>query len=250
MILEIDYGNTRLKWRLLSAETSNCIAKGAVMYLQELLLSLQRAGCSALVFCRASSVKTQADNKQLTVLIKANYGIEVVYAQSEKETLGVTNGYLDASKLGVDRWMVIIAGYLQVQRACVVIDCGTAITVDFIDSDGMHLGGCIAPGLKMLGAMLQDGTQLVIDLNIETNNQALMLGNTTQAAVTVGIKAMLSGFIQEQLRLAKIKLGPSFAVLCTGGDGALVSSVVDNAVVEDDLVFKGLAMACPYELKE
>lgn len=250
MILEIDYGNTRLKWRLLDAVTLEGIARGAVTDLPDLLPSLQKAGCSKLVFCRACSVRAENENIQLSAIIQKNYGVAVEYAQSLKKTVGVTNGYLHADKLGVDRWLAIVAAYSKVKRACVVIDCGTAVTVDYVTADGQHLGGCIAPGLNMLRSMLQRGTQLTVNASGSINTNKVLLGDSTQAAVDAGVRAMFRGFLSEQIKLARALLGPSASVICTGGDSALVFDVMDDVVLEEDLVFAGLAITCPHVAKE
>jgi len=250
MILEIDYGNTRLKWRLLDDLTFECLVRGVVKSWQELLPSLQRAGCVELVFCRACSVRAAVENVQLSALIENSYGVVIEYAQSLKKTAGVTNGYLHANKLGVDRWLAIVAAYSRVQHACVIIDCGTAVTVDYVTADGRHMGGCIAPGFKMLRAVLQHGTQLSFDISAPVYDNKTLLGDNTQTAVDVGVGAMFRGFISEQLKLAQVLLGSSFSVLCTGGDSALVFDVTGDAVLEEDLVFTGLAIACPYVAKE
>lgn len=250
MILEFDYGNTRLKWRLLNADTLVCSAHGAVTDILDLVPSLQKAGCITLVFCRACSVRSAAENMQLTTVIKNNYGIAITYAQSVRKTAGVTSGYLHANQLGVDRWLAIVAAYSKLKRACVVIDCGTAVTADYITADGRHLGGCIAPGIKMLRAMLQQGAQLSIDTRAPLLDCNHDLGDNTQSAVDTGVTAMYRGYLREQLKLAEKLLGASFAVLCTGGDSELIYAVTDQAVCEKDLVFSGLAIVCPQVAKE
>lgn len=250
MILEIDYGNTRLKWRLLDASTLECTAKGAVMGLRDLLPSLQKAGCVQLVFCRACSVRAVDENLQLSTLIEGSYGVAVRYVHSANKTAGVTNGYLQANKLGVDRWLAIVAAYSKLKHACIIIDCGTAVTADYVTDDGQHLGGCIAPGFTMLCAMLQQGTQLSIETAAPVFSDELGFGKNTQAAVRAGVGAMFRGFVVEQLKLAEVLLDSSFSVVCTGGDSAIVLEVAKDAVREDDLVFTGLAIVCPHVAKE
>lgn len=250
MILEIDYGNTRLKWRLLEAGSSGCIARGAVVDIPELLLALQKAGCTKLAFCRACSVRAVVENVQLSMLIENSYGVAIEYAKSSKTAAGVVNGYVEPSKLGADRWLAIVAAYTKVRQACVVIDCGTAATVDYIRGDGQHMGGCIAPGFKMLSATLQDGAQLSVEIATAVHNETLLLGDNTQAAVNAGVSSMFRGFISEQLKLGQVLLGSPFSVLCTGGDRALVCDVSSDAVPEEDLVFMGLALVCPHVAKE
>lgn len=250
MILEIDYGNTRLKWRLLGARSFECIARGAVMNLQELLPALQKAGCLELAFCRVCSVRSIDENIQLSTLIGKNYDVPIEYAQSVEKIAGVTNGYTQVNKLGVDRWLAIVAAYTKVMHACVIIDCGTAMTVDYVTANGRHMGGSIAPGFKMLRAMLQHGTKIQVESDATAYNGKVLLGENTQAAIDAGIGAMFRGFISEQLKLAQDLFGSSFSVLCTGGDAASVCDVATNAVLEKDLVFAGLAVVCPYIAKE
>lgn len=250
MILEIDYGNTRLKWRVLNARSFECVNRGAVNGLQELLPSLEAAGCSDVAFCRACSVRAVDENAELAALIQSRYGVAVEYAQSLKRIAGVINGYLHADKLGVDRWLAVVAAYTQVKHACVVIDCGTAVTVDYVSAEGLHMGGCIAPGYKMLCTMLQQGTQLRADLSSAGYDDRFFFGDTTQKAISAGVAAMFRGFISEQIKLGQVLLGSSFTVLSTGGDRALVQDVTDAAVLEEDLVFAGLAIVCPYVVKE
>lgn len=246
MILEVDYGNTRLKWRLLDSFLLECVARGAVIDPQELMLSLREVGGLELKFCRVCSVRADTENIKLTTLISAAYGVDVEYAQSTKTLAGVTNGYKNAAQLGVDRWLVVVAAYAKMQTACMVIDCGTAITVDYIRADGVHLGGCIAPGLRLMSSALNCNTQLVSDVSNVIGGEPLLAGRDTQVAVGLGIRSMLTGFVKEQLVAAEAELGARFVALSTGGDSDLVKAVDERVLLDDDLVFAGLAIACPY----
>lgn len=246
MILEIDYGNTRLKWRLLDSLLLECIARGAVEGSKELMLTLHKIEDLELKFCRVCSVRADAENVKLTALISNAYGVKVDYARSAKALAGVTNGYNNATQLGVDRWLAVVAAYVRTQAACMVIDCGTAITVDYIRADGVHIGGSIAPGLKLMSSALNCNTQLVSDVSNVVGAERVVIGRDSQVAVGVGIRSMLTGFVREQLRTAEAELGSLFAVVSTGGDSGLIRSVDKRIVLDEDLVFSGLAIACPY----
>ena len=80
------------------------------------------------------------------------------FVSSEAEGFGVHNAYLDPGKLGVDRWVALIGAHHACPGPVCVADFGTAITMDAINSEGVHLGGVIAPGLmrKIMGVI--DGT--------------------------------------------------------------------------------------------
>lgn len=248
MLLEIDYGNTRLKWRLLNAGTFAVYASGHVVGCADLLAALQAVSCDTLRACRVCSVRKQDDNAELSGLLENHYGIVPVFAQAVAMLAGVRSGYLEAATLGVDRWLAIVAAYKSAGRACLVLDFGTAITADYIDDSGLHLGGCIAPGYKLMSQMLKRCGGLVgVEGGLDA--KGISLGESTQAAVQAGIQAMLVGFIKEALVLANQALGEEFEMICTGGDAAIVSQLMPKAIIDKDLVFQGLAFACPYIAK-
>lgn len=251
MILEIDYGNTRLKWRLLEHSTSLCITRGSVTRAQDIFPAVRCYLKQAVRCCRVSSVRTIADNLRLESLIEQWFKLDVVYAVSTEQLAGVVNGYADASKLGVDRWLAIVAAYCQVKKSCVVFDCGTALTVDFISEAGVHLGGCIAPGLGLLStALTANAQQLAGTTAVISEHNVSVCGVSTQSAIVCGVATMLSGFVKEQLLTAQQLLGSDFEVLCTGGDARYVLKEIRGAVMDEDLIFQGLAIACPFVVGE
>ena len=247
MILEIDYGNTRLKWRLLDCNTSICIARGAVIQVQEIQQAIVSHLYEPIHYCRVSSVRLACDNLELDSLIEDWFDVDVVYATSKESLAGVVNGYVEPAKLGVDRWLAIVAAYARMQKACVVFDCGTAFTADFINTTGVHLGGCIAPGLRLLsGTLLGNTGKLGSAVTDVSELGVLNCGVNTQSAIACGVSAMMSGFVKEQLLIAHQLLGVNFGVICTGGDASYIFKELNDTVVDEDLVFQGLAIACPF----
>ncbi|WP_352284776.1 type III pantothenate kinase, partial [Pseudoalteromonas sp. Q18-MNA-CIBAN-0097] len=72
--------------------------------------------------------------------------------------------YEHVGNLGIDRWLALIAGFtLYPNTACIVVDAGTATTIDVLDSEGLHLGGWILPGLDLMTSSLTQNTQRVFD---------------------------------------------------------------------------------------
>ncbi len=120
MILEIDYGNTRLKWRLVDLLTMEIVARGATSDAQELVREVGRYIQVPIRYCRVCSVRKVFDNSVLSDLLLRSLKIMPVYAVSLPELAGVTNGYTDAAKLGVDRWLALVAAYSAAQTACLV----------------------------------------------------------------------------------------------------------------------------------
>ena len=147
----------------------------------------------------------------------------------------------------MDRWLAIIGAYQLARGACLVLDLGTAITADYVNAAGEHLGGYICPGLPLMRGLLRTHTQRIRyeDPVAGCNGQTLRPGRTTMDAVERGSLLMLRGFAETQLGVAAECLGGDFEVFLTGGDSSLIGDVVPFARVVPDLVFIGLAVVCP-----
>jgi type III pantothenate kinase len=247
MILELDCGNTLIKWRLL--DRGGRVRDGDMapdlIELQRLLGAQERD----IHGCRLVSVRSEAETQIIVDQLFRWLKRPPMVARAAEELMGVRNGYADYRRLGMDRWLALVAGYQLAAGPCVVIDLGTAVTSDFVDLNGKHLGGFIAPGSKLLRATLLEHTRLV---RYEDKATWDLLdpspGMNTAEAVECGCGLMLSGFVQEQLRVAHRLLGEDPAVILTGGDAASMTGLLaGRAQVVPDLVFRGLALACPME---
>jgi type III pantothenate kinase len=247
MILELDCGNSFIKWRVLDADVRRVVGEGVVDSDLALLESLKSLKGLTLKFCRLVSVRTAEETSALIALLTEAFGVSVVCAAPSREMSGVRNGYEEFERLGLDRWLAMLGGFQLASGACLVLDFGTAVTADFISRDGEHLGGFICPGMPLMRNQLRTHTRRIRygDLAAERALESLVPGRTTVEAVERGCSLMLRGFVLTQLELARSYWGDDFAVFLTGGDADLVSEIVPEARVVPDLVFVGLAMACP-----
>lgn len=247
MILELDCGNSFIKWRVLGPDVRLVVAEGIVDSDLALLESLKQISGLALNHCRLVSVRTGEETSALASLLSDAFAVSVVCAASSREMSGVRNGYEDYERLGLDRWLAMLGGFHLASGACLVLDFGTAVTADFIAGDGEHLGGFICPGMPLMRNQLRTHTRRIRygDLAAERALESLLPGRTTVEAVERGCSLMLRGFVLTQLQLAGSYWGRDFTVFLTGGDADLVSEMVPEARVVPDLVFVGLAMACP-----
>jgi type III pantothenate kinase len=214
---------------------------------QGLLDALRGLEGLALVHCRLVSVRSEEETSALVESLYAGYGVRAVCATPALEQGGVRNGYADYQRLGLDRWLAVLGAYHLAAGACVVIDLGTAATSDFINEAGVHLGGYICPGMPLMRSQLRTHTRRIRydDQSAERAISNMAPGTTTVEAVERGCALMLKGFVLMQLEQARETLGQGFTVFLTGGDAQLVSEVVPSARVVPDLIFIGLAMACP-----
>lgn len=242
MILEVDVGNTRIKWRtLLNGAVTD---RGAVLKndIGSWLSNLEQTQVPDSI--RFSCVADKNLAQQLVEQGK-RWGCLVQEAVSKPFSAGVHCGYSNPDSLGVDRWLAIVAAYCQFQQPCVVVDAGSALTVDLVDGQGKHLGGYIVPGLAMMHQALFKGTsQVKVDTVAEAS---IAPGSTTDEAVTHGSLLMIKAMIDAAVGSISSK-GVAAKVVITGGDGEYLLGVLDKeACYLPELVMDGLALVVSEE---
>ncbi len=248
MILELDCGNSFIKWRVLPrAGLGSALASGVADGGDELIAALADRFAGQLSVCRLVSVRGDDETRLLCAALSARFAMECQVAAPAQVLAGVQNGYLDYQRLGLDRWLAVVGAYSLERGACLVLDLGTAITSDFVAADGVHLGGFICPGMPLMRSQLLTHTRRIRydSAAAEHAGDSLMPGRSTAEAVERGCRLMLRGFVTTQLDLARQQCGGEVAVFLTGGDAAMASEWVPAARVVPDLVFIGLAIACP-----
>ncbi|MGR3888455.1 pantothenate kinase [Pseudomonas sp. 1152_12] len=247
MILELDCGNSFIKWRVLDPQVAGTSVEGVVDSDLALIESLIAVPGLLLTRCRLVSVRASEETAKLVAALQEAFGVTVSCATSAREMAGVRNGYEEFERLGLDRWLAMLGGFKLASGACLVLDFGTAATADFIAADGKHLGGFICPGMPLMRSQLRTHTRKIRydDAAAEQAMARLSPGRTTVEAVERGCTLMLRGFVLTQLELARGYWGDDFTVFLTGGDADLVADAVPQARFIPDLVFVGLAMACP-----
>jgi type III pantothenate kinase len=247
MILELDCGNSLIKWRVLGAEGGSGVIGGVVDSDEALLLALRNVAELALSGCRLVSVRSDAETSTLVGLLEVAFAVPVLCAQPALSLAGVRNGYAEYARLGLDRWLAVVGAYQLALGACLVLDLGTAVTSDFVAADGEHLGGYICPGLPLMRNQLRTHTRRIRydDVAAEQALRSYQPGRSTVEAVERGCALMLRGFVLTQVELARERWGEDFDVYLTGGDASLVREVLPQARLVTDLVFIGLAQACP-----
>lgn len=241
-ILDIDMGNTRMKWRYSTeSEEAKEASVGACDYLDERFGELLACGYAP-ERIRISSVVNSDITKTFCRIAKEVWGLSPQIAQVEDICAGVRQGYQYKERLGVDRWLCLLAAFNQV-GACVVVSCGSAVTVDVVNDEGRHLGGYIVPGLRLQRESLFQGTHAV---KVETNwaFADLAPARDTQDAVNKGSLVMIRGLIDYATQ--QLSGENPIKILITGGDGETVQRFLPSKTVYNPtLVFDGLAIALP-----
>ncbi|WP_194791181.1 pantothenate kinase [Pseudomonas sp. UFMG81] len=247
MILELDCGNSFIKWRVIHAADAAITGGGIVDSDQSLLAAVASLPSLRLAGCRMVSVRSEEETAALCSQLEQAFAIKVMVAQPAHEMAGVSNGYEDFQRLGMDRWLGALGAYHLAKGACLVIDLGTAAKADFVAANGKHLGGYICPGMPLMRSQLRTHTRRIRydDASAERALSSLAPGRSTVEAVERGCVLMLQGFARTQVEQAKALWGDDFTVFLTGGDAPLVREAAPQARIVPDLVFVGLAMACP-----
>jgi type III pantothenate kinase len=236
--LQIDLGNSRLKWRLLHEghvkATGTLPGPSAEMVL---LPTLETAPDAVEV----ASVASEALNRGLEAEVLRHWGLRAWFAYSEAECLGLRNSYAQPGRLGVDRWLAMLAAWTAVRRRVCVVDAGSALTIDLVAADGRHEGGYILPGdALMQAALLRDTQRVRFDSAVDASLQP---GISTAEAVCHGAALAHCGAVRLALAQAAAD-GESPQLVLTGGDGArLAEWLSEAACYRRDLVFDGLSLA-------
>lgn len=119
--------------------------------------------------------------------------------------------------LGIDRALNLYeAAHAYKGENVVIVDFGTAMTVDFLSKNSRHLGGWIAPGLKLLREALHTGTAQLPNLKSKPQSR-LKLGASTHGSIKFGTQAMALGLVREARAEAQRKWGEEYRILATGG---------------------------------
>jgi type III pantothenate kinase len=235
--LLIDIGNSRLKWAVTAADG---LKVGAAMVnhdLNEARLADLWGGLPKPEKLAISCVSV----RRLAEIVRAAAGrlwpgIAIIEARSEAQAFGVKNAYLQPEKLGVDRWLALLAARRRYASPVCVADCGTAITVDLLDEHGRHLGGLISPGLELMKKSLSAGTEALI---YEDSAFAVGPANHTGAAIYSGVVSAAAGLIEHVFSSQP----ESCRLLLTGGDAPLIAGQLGFPCRTDpDLVLRGLSL--------
>jgi type III pantothenate kinase len=233
-ILAIDAGNTRVKWGLW--EDRGFIAQGAILtanaaQLADALHMLARPQRS--IACSVASAQVRGHIEQAL----AAWGGGPEWIVSRREQCGVVSRYALPEQLGADRWAALIGARMRDAGACVVVNAGTAVTIDALTPGGEFLGGLILPGLELMAAALAN----------RTAGLPLMAGEF-EPFPTSTANAVFSGALQgacgaiERIERGLIALGHSEPqIVVSGGSGDLLAARLGRPVtLVSNLVLEGL----------
>ena len=234
MILLLDVGNTRVKWAWLEhleLAPAGAVAHDASHRSWQDEIEADRERPQRIV---VGNVAGPAFAAALTLWSRDHYALEPEFVVAGAALHGVRNGYRRPGALGVDRWLALLAAWGRAHRAALVVNSGTALTVDALDGDGRHRGGLILPGVQMM-----------TEIEARLGPAALLEPGAGLAGLPADLARLALAALADRARVAfAAQIGAEPALVLTGGDAALLAPhLAAAAEVVPDLVLAGLAIA-------
>lgn len=233
MTLYIDQGNSRIKLWLIEAG-----AMVAEQVCDDALAAarwLQGLGAQALDV-RLASVAGEAADEALSAALQP-FAASLAFARVDVGRL--PTAYAAPGRLGVDRWLAVLAATPAITPA-IIVDAGTAFTVDALSADGRHLGGYILPGLSLQRDALAARTARVSFPAPDWSRQGW--GEDTSACVCNGSLLALSALVRSACERLQAESGLRPRMLLTGGDAERFAPFLEEAELHPWLVLEGLAV--------
>jgi type III pantothenate kinase len=169
------------------------------------------------------------------------HGIALLMVESEPHRFGVTSFYQKPSQLGVDRWLALLgANKLFSNKNLLVVDAGTATTIDCLKASGQHKGGWILPGIDIMFSSLLDKTA---NIDAKINQQAsLSFGANTTDNVNSACWAATVGLIECAIKQSSEHFSLPDHIVLTGGNARQLQPLLSQPIVfAPNLIFHGLA---------
>lgn len=164
-----------------------------------------------------SVIRESADlSKALTALFKC----PMVWADHRMD-FGFDIEYDDPARVGIDRLLAALAGAELCGLPVIVVDLGTAITVDMVTADRRFVAGAIAPGRRMAADALHQGTSLLP--RVEPGGQPSLTGRSTSECIRSGLFYGTVGLVDGLVERMRIEIVPGAHVVATGGDAAPIA---------------------------
>ncbi|MBU3596885.1 type III pantothenate kinase [Polynucleobacter bastaniensis] len=241
LYLVFDLGNTRLKWAAVES-TQNIADRNKKLWAHSGSISTKsfqstelRAELSdyisktlpkpdAIAFC---CVAGDAAIENLRSLFPQWQDLEWQQFTGSSPYEGLRTLYQDPSKLGADRWAALIGARALSSTNTLVINAGTATTIDLLGGNGVHYGGWILPGLSLMQESLQQNTaQLPLPVRASKPEAQASFGSTTDEAIMGGCDAAQMGAILRAAYLAKRMNHPVERIWLDGGNAQILANEI------------------------
>ena len=235
-----DIGNSQLK---IASERNNDISRVKAFQLNDFTSikkyskSIGDKGKPDLFY---SSVLDQNYDKSLIKDLKS-YFVKIIRFKSTRSLLKTTNSYKKALDLGSDRWAQIVAARNIFKKDCIIISCGSAISIDCVTRSGIHKGGMLMSGAERYINCFSDIHNLKHIKLTQSKRNNLFQTNTVQQ-INIGYQTMVSASIHKVYEKFKKDTRTKPVVIISGSYSKQIASYIKiNSIVEPFFVLKSLA---------
>jgi type III pantothenate kinase len=222
MKLLLDLGNTRLKWALQAGRGWQ--AQGASAWSDDpSLLADSWRGLPMPEAAFGASVVDAAREQAVAAQVHALFGLAVRWLRTPASACGVRSAYQEPGRLGVDRFLAMVAAHAAGVGDCVLVGVGTALTLDALTATGGHLGGLIAPGPRLMQQALLGAT-----VQVRPRNDGVLVdaADNTSDAVVSGCWHAAAALVERFVARQGPRLGGSPAIRLDGGDAAALAPLL------------------------
>jgi type III pantothenate kinase len=251
--LLVDIGNTRIKWAIwrdgrLGRMRAALHAGWSQRDYQRELFDARNRHPSAIIVASVAGTRV---NRPLAVAAWRAWGVRPQFMATSRRAAGVTTRYIETWRLGVDRFAGVIgARSLLGGRSACVINAGTAVTIDLVDARGVHRGGAILAGPRMMVSSLLEGTAGIgrrardnpAKLRRRGRRHAGLFARSTRDAIEQGARYAVASAVDRAVVEARRALGRAPRVLLTGGGADELEPLIRaRRMLVPDLVLRGIA---------
>jgi type III pantothenate kinase len=236
MELFIDVGNSRLKWAqreknaLSPIQAINYQSFDFIGILEQFWKDLTTPSNVYI-----SNVGKPDLNGLLSEWCEKVWDISPIFAQTNKKNCDILNGYENIQTLGIDRWLALIGSKPYLSENLCVVDCGTAVTIDVLQINGLHLGGLILAGLQTSRDALTQKAAALKNIQFNQDVKDLNLAKNTHDGIALGTIYAVAGCIEKVAATHQAK------VILTGGDAIfIIPHLKCHFLHLPDLVLQGL----------
>lgn len=235
MKLAIDAGNSRVKWGWHDGSAWASVASVSLIEFAASSdhinpFSVTHENPSRIVISNVAGEGAQ----QLLINWTSIFDAPPEWVRGEAERCGVRSRYERPEQLGPDRWAALIAARALQPGPCLVVNAGTATTVDALSPDGEFLGGLILPGIELMRFVLHEHTgRLPMQ-----EGQFRELPRNTLDAIESGCRQAQAGAVERMFRATG---GAGVCLVSGGGGQALIERLSVPSRYVENLVLEGLA---------
>ena len=179
-------------------------------------------------------------NRAISILSKKIFGIRPFYIDYKKET-GLVLGIKNPKELGADRIVNAACAYHYFGKSAIVVDMGTAVTLDCVDKKGCYMGGMIMPGIGIWLRSLSSYTAKLPEVGFAVPSS--IIGRTTRDCMKSGAYYGVIGMIEKAVSICKSAMKERPVVILTGGFGGVFFGKIKGVkLLWEDLTLRGLRL--------